>query len=106
VTWSLNPEQTLSALDGEPSRAEFKESPIQPPIPARPANPSRGGGGIGASAGVIDRPEPSLRIDGDPKVMPTRPAAASASQAIDFADANPITASVSAMLFPPRRCAT
>ena len=32
--------------------------------------------------------------------MPTGAAATSASQAIDFADANPITASVSAMLFP------
>ena len=59
-----------------------------------------------AGAGVIDRPEPSLRIDGDAKVMPTGPATTSASQAIDFADANPITASVSAMLFPLRRCAT
>src|SRR5215208_4852096 len=66
------PEQTLRTFDSEPSRAEFKESPVQPPIPGRPANPSRRGGGISAGAGVIDRPEPSLRIDGDAKVMPTR----------------------------------
>src|SRR5687767_6749230 len=65
------PEQTLRTLDGEPSAAEFKESPVQPPIPSRPANSSPRAGGISAAAGVVNRPEPSLRINGDAKVMPT-----------------------------------
>ena len=60
---------------------------------------------IGASAGVVDRPEPSLRIDSDAKVMPTG-ARHLGYQAIGFADVNPITASVSAILFPLRRCPT
>src|SRR5215213_1128909 len=88
------PEQPLRTSDGEPSGAEFAESPLQPPIPARPANPSGRGGGIGAGAGVIDRPEPSLRIDGDAKVMPTRAGRRLGFRGDRLRDANPITASV------------
>jgi hypothetical protein len=62
------PEQALRTFDGEPSGAEFPKSPVQPPT-ARPANPSRRDGGIGTGAGVIDRPQPSVRLDGHAKVM-------------------------------------
>src|SRR5215216_4802232 len=34
------PEQTLRTSEGHPGGAEFAESPLQPPISARPANPS------------------------------------------------------------------
>ena len=65
------PEQTLRTFDCEPSRRGVQriaglttDTLLDRPTPAAE------GGGISAGAGVLDHPEPSLRIDGDAKVMP------------------------------------